>query len=218
MKSPTPHPQAAYHLPVRAFVLLLVLLTLGGCGREAETPALPPLATDAVLLAFGDSLTHGTGATREQAFPAVLEARIGRRVINAGVPGETTAAGLARLPDTLDDTRPDLVILCLGGNDLLRRQDRGAMKANLAAMIRLVHEQGLPLVLLGVPQPRIGRLETDPVYVELAREFGLPLEAGAFSAALSDSHTRSDRVHPNAQGYQDVAHAIQVLLAKAGAL
>ena len=183
--------------------------------HDAQLRRLP---ADAIILAFGDSLTYGTGAQASQSYPAVLEGLTGREVINAGVPGETTREGLGRLPDLLDQTEPQLVILCLGGNDMLRRQDRTQMKANLSQMIKLIREQGAEVVLLAVPGPALFGLEPAPAYLELARQYGIPLQAEALTEILSDDSRKADRIHPNARGYADLAKAIVKLLQDSGAL
>jgi len=99
---------------------LAVSLTgsLSSCSDEAKLPA---LAADATILAFGDSLTYGTGTSRDNAYPTVLEKLLKRRVINAGIPGEISSKGLNRLPALIEKYRPDLIIICHGGNDILRK-------------------------------------------------------------------------------------------------
>jgi lysophospholipase L1-like esterase len=170
-----------------------------------------------VVLAFGDSLTAGTGADPGLSYPAQLGQLIGRRVINAGIPGELSAAGRARLPELLDRERPDLLLLCHGGNDLLHRTGESQAEANLRQMIEAAHSRGIAVVLIGVPRPGL-LLDPAPFYRRLAAEFRLPLQEEVLAEILSDRDLKNDTVHPNAAGYRQLAEALAALLKKAGAL
>ena len=193
----------------------LTLALLTGCG--GGTPPLTPLAPDAVILAFGDSLTHGSGAAREEAYPAILAQLTGREVVNRGVPGEVTAAGLARLPAVLDEVRPRLLILCHGGNDMLRKKGIGQATENIRQMVRMARERGVEVALIGVPAPGL-LLGTAEFYEPLAEELAAPIEAEALAEILSDRDLKSDTIHPNAAGYRRMAEAIRDMLTEAGAL
>ena len=205
-----PMKRLRHRLLVGALVLLLAACG-GGSGK------LPPLPPDAVVLAFGDSLTYGTGATPETSYPAQLSSMIGRKVIASGVPGEVSAAGLARLPAVLDEVQPKLLILCHGGNDILRRLDERATAGNLRAMIKLAKSRGIEVVLVGVPKPGLF-LSTASWYEDIAKETGLPYEPKALATILGDSELKADLTHPNARGYAKLAEAIAQLLKKAGAV
>jgi len=193
---------------------LLLFALFAACGGQ---PKLTPLSPNAVVLAFGDSLTFGTGANTAESYPARLETLIGRKVASAGVPGEASAEGLARLPSALNDARPQLVILCHGGNDLLRKLDEAQAANNIRAMVRLARAQGAQVVLVGVPKP--GLLPSPAgFYADIAREFRLPYEETALKKILTDNGLKSDLVHPNAAGYARLAEAIAALLKKTGAV
>jgi lysophospholipase L1-like esterase len=205
----------------RRSLLILVLtstlastLLLSACGGG---PQLPPLADDAMVLAFGDSLTHGTGANDAESYPAVLAAATGLTVVNAGIPGEESDAGLARLPELLAKEQPDLVILGHGGNDLLRKRDLNLTKANLRQMVELAQASGASVVLLGIPKPGLF-IGTHPLYRELAEAEQVPVEDEALADILSDAQLKSDAIHPNAAGYAELAAAIKALLQRTGAL
>jgi acyl-CoA thioesterase-1 len=200
---------------VLAGLLLLLAIGVAGCG--AGSPKLPKLGANDVVLAFGDSLTYGTGATEAESYPAVLSGLIGRTVIREGVPGETTAQGMARLPSALERHRPKLVLLCLGGNDMLRKVDDATISANLREMIRRIQGSGAAVVLLGVPKPALFG-GAAAYYEALAREFELVYEGDVIVDVLKKPAMKSDPIHPNAQGYKVVAEAVAALLKKSGAL
>ena len=195
-------------------VIALTVLLLVGCGREE---GLRPLAADAVILAFGDSLTFGTGAGRNESYPKVLERLTGRTVVNAGVPGEVTAKGLTRLPGLLGKHQPDLVVLIHGGNDMLRRHSRAQAANNLRSMIGLARNSGADAVLLGVPAPGL-ILSTASFYEEVAEETATPIDSDARAGILQYPSNKSDPVHPNGKGYRMLAGAVRELLTEHGAL
>lgn len=201
----------------KALILLCLALGLAACSAEKQ-PDLPWIPTDGVVLAFGDSLTHGSGAKTAQAYPALLQQLIDREVAVVATPGDKSAAGLEKLPQALEQYQPELLILCLGGNDFLRKQPRDTTISNLQAMIDMAQAQNISVLLLGVPQPALFGLKADPLYRELAQKNGLPLENDILAEVLSDRDTKSDQIHPNAAGYRKVAQAIADLLRKTGAI
>ena len=197
-----------------AFALLFVF-AVASCG--AKGPRLAPLGQNDVVVAFGDSLTYGTGAKEDESYPAVLAQLIDRKVVRAGVPGETTSGGLARLEGVIQEHRPALMIVSLGGNDMLRKVDDAEIKGNLRKIIQTLREQGVAVVLFGVPRPAL--LTSAPeFYEELAKEFGIPYEGKIVTDVLYHPDQKSDHIHPNAKGYRRMAEAFAALLKKAGAI
>ncbi|HXH71702.1 MAG TPA: arylesterase [Mariprofundaceae bacterium] len=195
-------------------ILLLIALLLAACSPSPKLPALPP---DGVILAFGDSLTYGTGAGEGQSYPAVLASLSGHEVVNAGIPGEISAKGLARLPALLDEVQPSLLILCHGGNDMLQKLDLGQTEANLRAMIDEAKQRNIPVVLIGVPKPGL-LLGTAEFYDKVAKEMHVPIEDEALPSILSKGNLKSDYIHPNAAGYRLMAQSVLTFLQKFGAL
>jgi lysophospholipase L1-like esterase len=199
-----------------AGILLCSLLLISACSDSQ--PRLPVLPDEATLLAFGDSLTFGTGAAPAESWPAVLARLTGRKVINAGIPGEVSASGKSRLPGLLDAHHPDLLILCHGGNDLLRKFNPQATRANLGAMIASAIKRNIPVLLVGVPRPGLVLLESAELYDRLAQQYGLAYEGDILPAVESDNSLKSDHVHPNAAGYRKIAGALLRQLQASGAL
>jgi acyl-CoA thioesterase I len=191
-------------------VLLLAFLCagIGWSAAAAETPK---------ILAFGDSLTAGFGLPSEQGFPVQLEKRlradgIDAHVVNAGVSGDTTAGGLARLDWSLAD-KPDLVILELGANDMLRGIDPATVRANLDKMIAKINASGAKLLLAGMQaSPNWGEAyqkEFDRIYPELAQVHGVALYPFFLDGVAMDPDLNPpDRLHPNARGVAVIVERI----------
>lgn len=194
--------------------LWFIYLFLIAC---SDKPQLPALGNDAVIVAFGDSLTYGYGAKIADSYPAVLEKLTKRTVINAGVTGEETLQGLMRLPGILEKYQPDLLILCHGGNDILRKRDLKMMGNNLREMINLASKQQIPVIMLGIPKPGI-LLSSLPVYREIADSTGVLLNEDLIPDILGNRNLKSDTVHPNKEGYREIAKGIYTILQDAGAI
>ena len=196
------------------FKSLLFTALLASCGKS---PQVPGVGNSDVILAFGDSLTFGTGASPGESYPAQLQSLIGRTVVNAGVPGEISADGLARLPEVLDEFKPRLLLLCHGGNDFLRKQSETAAASNVRAMVKLARDKGIGVVLIATPKPGLSISPPD-FYAEIAKEFAIPFNDDALKSILRDNELKSDLVHPNAKGYAQIAQALNKLLKNSGAI
>lgn len=185
----------------------------------AATPA-----SAQTIVALGDSLTQGYGLPEAQGFVPQLEGWLreqGRdvRVINAGVSGDTTAGGAARVGWALADGA-DAMIVTLGGNDLLRGIDPAASRANLAAILKAAGERGVPVLLVAMEAPgNFGpdyKAQFDGMYAELAEEYGAllaraflaPLLDGVSSPAESARFLQSDGIHPNAEGVRRIVEGL----------
>lgn len=200
------------------YLILFLVIILSACFVDcSSSPKLSLLAANDVIVAFGDSLTFGTGVEQIYSYPAVLGQIIGRKVVNAGVPGEVTADGLSRLPKVLQQEKPALLILCHGANDQLRRLNLRKAADNIKKMISLARHEGVSVVLIAVPAPNLS-VSPHAMYGEIAWELSVPLEEKILSEVLADSKLKSDFIHPNATGYRLMAEAIAALLKKSGAI
>jgi lysophospholipase L1-like esterase len=196
-------------------MMAFLLLLLSACsGSQPDLASLKPGDT---ILAFGDSLTRGTGTDREHAWPAVFAQLSGYPVINAGVPGEVTAEGLQRLPKLMDEHHPALVILLHGGNDLLRKYPQQRITDNLLAMIDLIRDKGAQPVLISVPRPSL-LLSDAELYAQVAKDRNVPLLENSLSDLLGSPAMRSDSIHLNTAGYRQLARQIHDFIRQQGGL
>ena len=187
----------------------------------APAPA-APVATDAPLVVFlGDSLTAGFGLEAGESYPALLERRfVGQgtpiRVLNAGVSGDTTAGGRARL-DWLLRQKPDILVVGLGGNDGLRALDLSQTEKNLRDIVRRAQAAGAEVLLLGMQiPPNYGPEYTrqfQAMYPQIARDFGIPLVPFLLEGVggIADLN-QADAIHPTAKGQEIVANNVEPYL------
>ena len=189
----------ARFLGVTAAVLVAACSSL----REVALPA------GSVVLIVGDSISAGYGVAPDQAWPARLAQRTGWRIVAAGVSGDRTAGGRERLPGLIDEHRPALVLIELGGNDLLRGIPAAEITGNLDAMIVTARASGARVALMAAPQPSalgaLTGLAPADLYADLAERRKVPLIGKALASVLSDPALRSDAIHPNASGHGALA-------------
>ncbi len=184
-----------------------------GC-NPAKLTLLPQNGT---ILAFGDSLTIGKGVDISDSYPGILAELSGRKVINAGITGEETSEGLLRLPIILKDTKPDLIILLEGGNDILRDRDLTLIKNNLSKMIELAHNLDISIILVGVPDKNLAA-NSAGIYRELSEKYNLVLEENIIKTLLINPEYKYDDHHFNEKGYRLLAETLYKLLHDNGAL
>lgn len=203
-----PH-QSGTSISRRLIVLLAVLVLAAAC-NNAKQPAIP---AGSPVLALGDSLTEGTGVKPEQAWPRLLSDRTGWVVINGGVSGDTSGAALQRLPSLLEEHTPVLVLVTLGGNDMLRRLPQQETVTNLEKAIAMIKAQGATPVLLATPNPSLmgavfQNLSAPDFYRKVADAQQVPLIEDAIADVLSDPQLKVDQLHPNAAGHARLSEKI----------
>lgn len=182
-------------------------LLLAACGGATKLAAILP---GSKVLAFGDSVTFGTGAAPGEDWPSRLAAMTRWSVINAGIQGDTAEAAIGRIEALLEEHQPALVIIEIGGNDFLRRRPPSAVKEDLRRIIGAARAARAAVILVAVPEPSllgvVARKPSDsPIYQELGEEENVPVIRDVFSDILGRAELRADAIHPNAQGYQKMA-------------
>lgn len=218
--------------------VFLQALLVAGCDRAPDAPAPANRAANAqaaatpapqgeerLVLAFGDSLYAGYGLERGQSLPDLLQDRlraqgINARVVNAGVSGDTTAAGRRRLIFALDNLprKPDLVVLGLGGNDALRQIAPEETRANMEAMLDELRRRDIDALLTGMrAPPNLGpdyAARFDPIWPELARSHDAALYPFILDGVITNpALMQADRIHPTAEGVERMADRIAPLVA-----
>lgn len=199
----------------RILIAALVILVIGAaiymfqsednaqaCSGKGNTPR---------IVAFGDSLVYGYGATSEGGFVSLLSSGLGVPVINLGKNGDTTSSAKERL-DAVVKAKPSITLVLLGGNDALRRVPQAETEQNLRAIIEEIQKTGSRVMLLGV----IGGFP-DPyssMYSRLAKEYELTYVQNILSGIIGRTELMSDSIHPNQAGYQKIADRIFPVLEK----
>jgi len=212
--------KVAFIVMIRMIILCLLSIGFVACSSGEKLAAVP---TGATVLILGDSLSYGTGAAKGEDYPTLLAQRTGWDIINAGVPGDTSAEGLTRLPRLLEKYQPTLLMIELGGNDFLRNINISQTEANLRAIIQAAQSKNIQAVLIAIPENQpvkaaLGGLSDHPIYPKLAEENNIPLVEDIFSDVLSKNALKADYIHPNAEGYKMVEEQLRAALNEIGLL
>jgi len=195
----------------------MAALVLVSCGKAKEEAILP----GSQVLALGDSLTAGAGVTTEEAWPNLLAGRTGWVVINGGVSGDASGEALRRLPALLEGHNPVLVLVVLGGNDMLRRIPQEETIANLGQILTEIKAHGAKPVLLATPKPSVAgavfqTLSAPDFYQGVADKYQVPLIEDAVAEVLSDPQLKGDPLHPNVAGHALLSEKILAALKSIG--
>ena len=207
----------------RWWLVFCVIWVAVACDSEYRHSPLPSTSNVVIL---GDSLTYGTGAGSGEDYASLLASKTGWNVINAGVPGNTSYDGLARLPGILEahergEQKIDLLIVELGGNDFLKHVPEPETVSNLKSILMQAKGRNIQTALIAIPKfspvgAAFGTLSDHPLYEKLAEETGTPLIEDLFSDVLAKNSLKADPIHPNAKGYRVVADELHDALVSLG--
>ena len=181
------------------FVFLLPCCLITACSSND-----PVVLSGDNIICFGDSLTYGTGAAPNKSYPAQLSEMIGQPVINAGIPGNTTADGLKRLESDVLEKSPRLVLITLGGNDMKNGIDKKIAFKNLKKIVEAIQAKRALVVLGGVKLLFWDR-GYEEEYEKLSEETGIILIPNVLKGLIGHNDLMSDAIHPNAAGYEIMA-------------
>jgi len=186
----------------RIFAVLLqtcFFLGLTGCNSPE-----PVTLSGVNIICFGDSLTFGTGAPPGQSYPTRLSEMIGQQVINAGIPGDTTARALLRLERDVLSRSPRLVLITLGGNDLKNGVDKKDAFKNLREIVAAIQGEGALVVIGSIKLPFWDR-GYEEEYEQLTDDTGALLVPDILGGIMGNEKLMHDTIHPNAAGYEIMA-------------
>lgn len=198
------------------YLLIIVAILLLLFSFNKKETHIKSLNQQDSILAFGDSLTYGYNTNPSESYPAVLNRLSGLKVINAGIPAESSKDGLRRLPKLLEDTRIKLMILFFGGNDMIQGLSMVSLKTNLKTMIQMAKEKQIEVLLISVPNLTLFGLSPLKLYEEVSDEENVPLLSGMLADILENPSLKSDQIHPNALGYKIMAEKIYESLKENG--
>lgn len=195
---------------VKHWIVVILAIALVACGKsQIEHETIPAGAT---VVAFGDSVTYGYRVDKQQNYPNRLATMTGWNVVNAGVSGERADRAKNRIGSVLSQYQPKLVIIEIGGNDFLQRRNENAVKEDIRAIIQAVKAADAIPVLVAVPAlspvALMGMPMDSSIYSELGDEEQVVVIQSVFSNVLRNDNLRIDHIHPNAQGYEQLAAGI----------
>ena len=185
-------------------VVAIIVLVVGYQLFFYSRPAKKGAIRGETIICFGDSLTFGTGASEGKDYPSHLSTMIGWPVINAGVPGDTTAAALQRLERDVLSRAPDVVLITLGGNDLKNGIAKDIAFKNLKRIVEAIQNQGARVIIGGLKFPLRDR-GFGRAYEELADQTGAILIPNILDGIMGQRKLMSDPIHPNDNGYKMMA-------------
>lgn len=203
---------------VRSAIIAIVIISLNGCSNNENVIELV-LPTGSTVIALGDSLTFGQGASLDASYPVALAELSNWKVVNTGINGNTSADVLARIEDVTAQN-PNLVLLGVGGNDVLQRIEPETTRANITATIDKLQAANIPVVLIAQPHFSVsalfGKASDNPIYQDIADSEGILLYADGWSEVLSNDTLKSDKIHANNAGYRQFAEGLYEYLQEKG--